>query len=746
MSEEAVVTVTNNLPYLSKGKKKKKKEEFCTHLLHHTHFLSFILIRDVFLCSITYVLKFLGYIHPHTNQMTKTVDGEYHPIFGGEDFSNEPSEVRESPSCIRWITSLFPVGGYLGTIFSVAATVIGAGLLSLPSSFKDVGMFMAVLYLVLVSLETIYTMRLLAILAERTGIYSLEGLSELYLNAAAGIMLGIIRIIFCFGACVAYVISVGNLMQTIIENSSNAPEFLRTNWGEKMLQTLFWLLFMLSVVIPRQINTLRYISAAGVGFIVLFVVVIVIHACMNGLQEHPRPEVQIVGTGNNALNGVGVFIFSFLNQFNCLEVYQEMNPRTKSVRNYTICSVIMRQPHIPICVSRMLQYVLWNILNCDELIVCTIHIHCYYFATREKSTRLHDHAQLRAVGLHSISNGKTKNDNNNENMAHTIAGAPLQLHREHVIHSVNLYACIKTFECFQGCNTSNMSTTSTSDHREISGEEQPLPASELELPALPSDNEKRESIGEMINEDEDEMTHQEPASVCSTVCALLGNLIPAGSALSCGFNLASTSVGAGIVGMPAGFSYVGLVMAILYLIGVTAETAYSIGLLVDVSEKTGLKNFEELAKYLLHPKANVAVAIIRVLNTLGGTVAFVVTIRDLISPIITSMHNVPSFWTSAVGLRLMQTILFMIFMFPLTIPRFINAFRYVSAVGISFIVYLSIIIITEACTDGLQKDPRPEMSLFKTGNGALNGMGFPLIDNYNHSFIEKINCQAFDSQ
>eukprot|EP00796_Vickermania_ingenoplastis_P003668 gene3668-2598_t len=257
------------------------------------------------------------------------------------DTPREPVEpVEGTGTSGSWFSNIFPVGGFLGTIFSIAATVIGAGLLSLPSSFKDVGMLMSIMYLILVSLESVYTMRLLAILAERTGIYSLEGLSALYLNTAASIVLGIIRIIFCFGACVAYVISVGNLMQTIIENSSNAPEFLRTDWGEKMLQTIFWLLFMLSVVIPRQINTLRYISAAGVGFIVLFVVVIVIHACMNGLQEHPRPEVQIVGTGNNALNGVGVFIFSFVNQFNCLEVYQEMNPRTKSVRNYTICAII----------------------------------------------------------------------------------------------------------------------------------------------------------------------------------------------------------------------------------------------------------------------------------------------------------------------------------------------------------------------------------------------------------------------
>lgn len=248
----------------------------------------------------------------------------------------------------------------------------------------------------------------------------------------------------------------------------------------------------------------------------------------------------------------------------------------------------------------------------------------------------------------------------------------------------------------------------------------------------PADTTKKvESVLETVDEDDNV-----PASIPSTVCALIFNLIPTGGMLASGINLASTSVGAGIVGMPAGFSSVGLLMAVAYLIGVTAETAYSMSLLAEVSERTGLKSFEDLARYLVHSKGHVFVAIIRILHTLGGTVVYVVTIRDLVSPILGAMDNVPSFYTSAVGLRVIQTVLFLIFMLPLVIPRFINAMRYVSAVAIVFIIYLSVIVIVHSCTNGLQgKGPKPEISLARTGNGALNGMGVFIF-----SYMCQINC------
>lgn len=239
-----------------------------------------------------------------------------------------------------FIARVFPPGGFTATIFSTTASVIGAGLFGLPTSFLQSGMFMGCAYLVLVTLGNIYTMCLLAKLSDRTGYFSMEDLCNLYLNKPSRIILGILRFLFCFGCCVAYIISVGDILASILKFSANVPAFLTTSWGLKVLQVAYWGAILFPVVIPNQINSLRYVSTIGVVFILFLVGVIIAHAIQHGLRESPHPEIVLFGTGNTALSGIGNFIFSFTCQFNCMEIYREMNKETKSIRNYTICAFV----------------------------------------------------------------------------------------------------------------------------------------------------------------------------------------------------------------------------------------------------------------------------------------------------------------------------------------------------------------------------------------------------------------------
>lgn len=243
-----------------------------------------------------------------------------------------------------------------------------------------------------------------------------------------------------------------------------------------------------------------------------------------------------------------------------------------------------------------------------------------------------------------------------------------------------------------------------------------------------------EAIGLPIGDDEDDISiPTQPKSAFRNALSLVARLIPAGSALAASVNLISTSLGAGIVGMPAGFGCTGIFMGIFYLICVSAETAYSMGLVVQASEITGCQTYEELARRLFHDKANYFVGAIRILNTLGGTVVFVVLIRDLSSPIVTGMSNVPEFFKGAVGLRIIQAILFLIFMLPLVIPRYINAMRYISAIGLTFILYLCIVIIVHCISDDFAGAGNTQVAV--GGNIALKGLGIFIF-----AFMCQINC------
>lgn len=237
--------------------------------------------------------------------------------------------------------NLVPVGGLLSTGFNLASTTIGAGILGLPDAFRSVGSLMAILYIATVTIETVFSMHLLVLVVQKTGLLSYEDMASKLLHAKAVYLVAGIRLLHSLGACIAYVVTIGNLLTPILtqvaQQSNNAAiEFFCTPTGTRLLQSLLWLIFFLPVSIPRRINSLRYVSLVGVVLIIFFCFCVVIHASMDGLQKTPRPATSLVKVGNGAIEGLGVFIFSFMCQINCIEVYREM---TKcDPKRFLLCS------------------------------------------------------------------------------------------------------------------------------------------------------------------------------------------------------------------------------------------------------------------------------------------------------------------------------------------------------------------------------------------------------------------------
>lgn len=58
-------------------------------------------------------------------------------------------------------------------------------------------------------------------------------------------------------------------------------------------------------------------------------------------------------------------------------------------------------------------------------------------------------------------------------------------------------------------------------------------------------------------------------------------------------------------------------------------------------------------------------------------------------------------------------------MLPVTIPKRINSIRYVSAIGVTMLLYFAVVIIAHSCTNGLKKGKRGNMKYFTSGNEAI---------------------------
>ncbi|KEG05911.1 amino acid permease [Trypanosoma grayi] len=130
----------------------------------------------------------------------------------------------------------------------------------------------------------------------------------------------------CFGACIAYVISASDLVSAFLKDDSVTGYWATLSWN-RVVTCIIFFLFMLPLSLPKRINSLRYVSLCGVTFIVYFVITIVIHCALHGLEDGVRDDLVLARKGNEGIRGLGMFMFAYLCQSNMFEVWNEMKPR-----------------------------------------------------------------------------------------------------------------------------------------------------------------------------------------------------------------------------------------------------------------------------------------------------------------------------------------------------------------------------------------------------------------------------------
>ncbi|KAH8616185.1 putative Transmembrane amino acid transporter protein [Trypanosoma vivax] len=242
------------------------------------------------------------------------------------------------------MTTLIPPGGVIASAFNLASTSIGAGIFGLPSATNNSGLIVGLLYLALITFLTIYSVHCLVLVGERIGVFTYEGVTRALLGPAAAHTLAVIRAFFGFSCCVAYVICVHDIIAATMLNV-DAPKFLKQKSGVRLLTFLMWLFFMLPLVIPKQIDTLRHVSAFAVVFMVYVVGVVIAHSCTHGLPENVKSirltneedaSVVLFNNGNRAIQGLGVIMFAYVCQITAYEIYYDMTNR--SVYKFTVAT------------------------------------------------------------------------------------------------------------------------------------------------------------------------------------------------------------------------------------------------------------------------------------------------------------------------------------------------------------------------------------------------------------------------
>lgn len=173
------------------------------------------------------------------------------------------------------------------TIMNLLNSLLGAGILSVPSSFANVGLIPSIILLIIIALLSLIATYMIMKLQLET---KSPGYDELTFQVMGNIgqkILSILTLIFLMAALLAYLILAGDM---IISWFELAHIDLNKLWPRAAMILIYSLCIPVALSIPRSIKVLSYISTATFAFITLFAISMIVKAITDfpkiGVSHH----------------------------------------------------------------------------------------------------------------------------------------------------------------------------------------------------------------------------------------------------------------------------------------------------------------------------------------------------------------------------------------------------------------------------------------------------------------------------
>jgi amino acid permease len=229
---------------------------------------------------------------------------------------------------------LLPHGSVAASAFNLASATLGAGTLALPQAMDMSGGVIGVICLAISCSATIYSIRLLMIVLNRTGYTTYEEIAKKLVSPAFEKVVAGLIVCFCWGTTLVYVVAIGQVLSSF-DTSDGWPDAFKGAWGNRLVTCIFWGLFMLPLSLAKEINSLRYASLVGMVSSAILVAAIVTHAAQD------KPGTRAMAPANwsfQMVQTLPIFSFAYCCQTNSFEVYAEL--KNRSVKHMTFTTSV----------------------------------------------------------------------------------------------------------------------------------------------------------------------------------------------------------------------------------------------------------------------------------------------------------------------------------------------------------------------------------------------------------------------
>ncbi|KAK7195157.1 amino acid transporter [Novymonas esmeraldas] len=225
---------------------------------------------------------------------------------------------------LRALQVIMPYGGILSSAFSIASSTIGGGIIGLPAAFQMSGIGMAIIYLVVVAIMAVYSFVLLAIVSQKTGLYNWEIIARRLMGRGWDYFVVFVLWVLGFGGGVSYTIALKSILTGFLKNSPTASNYIKSESGARLITSVLWIVVILPMCLPKEINSLRILSTIAILFVVFFTITCIIHSGQSLSSRGMRDDLVGFQTGNTAIAGLSNLMFAFIAQVNAPEISREM--------------------------------------------------------------------------------------------------------------------------------------------------------------------------------------------------------------------------------------------------------------------------------------------------------------------------------------------------------------------------------------------------------------------------------------
>ncbi|KAI9209651.1 vacuolar amino acid transporter 5 [Polychytrium aggregatum] len=224
-----------------------------------------------------------------------------------------------------------PQGTIASSVINITNTILGSGMLAMPSAVSRVGLLLGVLIILFSAFASGFGLLLLSICAAKLGgrqssFFSIASVTY----PSAAIYFDFAIAIKCFGVSISYLVITGSLMPKVVDGFFPLLDSASA-WRTKELWIVIGLLIVTPFCFAKRLDSLRYTSALALGAVVYLLFIVIYYALSPSPEMPPKIPWGDIRWANLDLSfwkTLPIFVFAFTCHQNIFAVYNEIRDNT----------------------------------------------------------------------------------------------------------------------------------------------------------------------------------------------------------------------------------------------------------------------------------------------------------------------------------------------------------------------------------------------------------------------------------